>query len=98
MIANLVAANLTYRPVRTILSILLIAVPVTLMLTLVGLSRGFVDDSSRRTRGIGADIIVRDSSPFSMAISNMPEKLVERLHQVPHVIQAPVSLRISSCP
>ena len=59
--------NLTQRPVRTLLSILLIAVPVTLMLTLVGLSRGFVDDSSRRTRGIGADIIVRSSDPSAMA-------------------------------
>ncbi len=88
MIANLVAANLTYRPVRTILSILLIAVPVTLMLTLVGLSHGFVEDSSRRMRGSGADIVVRDTSPSSMALSNMPEKLVDRLHQLPHVTQA----------
>ena len=88
MIAQLVAANLNYRPVRTILSILLIAVPVTLMLTLVGLSQGFVEDSGRRMRGSGADIVVRDTSPTSMALSNMPEKLVERLHQVPHVTQA----------
>ncbi len=88
MIAKLVAANLTYRPVRTALSILLIAVPVTLMLTLVGLSHGFVDDSSIRTRGIGAHIIVRDSSPGTMLLSNMPEKLVDRLHQVDHVTQA----------
>ena len=58
------------------------------MLTLVGLSHGFVDDSSKRTRGIGADIIVRssDAIPGSMALSNMSEKLIGRLGQVQHVV------------
>ena len=90
MISSLVAANLSQRPVRTLLSVLLIAVPVTLMLTLVGLSHGFVNDSSRRTRGIGADIIVRssDAVPGNMALSNMSEKLISRLQQVPHVVAA----------
>ena len=86
MITRLVAANLSQRPVRTLLSVLLIAVPVTLMLTLVGLSHGFVADSSQRTRGIGADIFVRSDSPGSMALSNMSEKLVDRLKEVPHVV------------
>jgi putative ABC transport system permease protein len=90
VIASLVAANLSQRPVRTLLSILLIAVPVTLMLTLVGLSHGFVNDSSQRTRGIGADIIVRSSEAGAgtFALSNMSEKLVARLEQVPHVVAA----------
>lgn len=88
MISKLVVANLSQRPIRTFLSVLLIAIPVTLMLTLVGLSHGFVDDSSKRTRGIGADIIVRssDAIPGSMALSNMSEKLIGRLVQVPHVV------------
>ena len=88
MIASLVTANLSQRPIRTLLSVLLIAVPVTLMLTLVGLSHGFVADSVRRTRGIGADIIVRssDAVPGNMALSNMSEKLITRLEQVPHVV------------
>ena len=33
---------------RTLLSILLIGVPVTLILTLTGLSHGFVEDSRKR--------------------------------------------------
>ena len=84
----LVATNLAHRPTRTVLSILLIGVPVTLMLTLVGLSRGFVEDTSRRTRGIGADIIVRSTAPGTMSLNNMPDKLVTRLAQVPHVALA----------
>jgi putative ABC transport system permease protein len=69
------------------LSILLVAVPVTLILTLVGLSNGFVEDSSRRSRGVGADIAIRppDSSLMSFSINSMPEKIVQRLEQVPHV-------------
>lgn len=87
MISKLVVANLSQRPIRTFLSVLLIAIPVTLMLTLVGLSHGFVDDSSRRTRGIGADVIVRspDSRVGTVGLSNLPEKLIERLAQLPHV-------------
>jgi len=90
VITNLVAANLRQRPVRTLLSVLLIAIPVTLMLTLVGLSHGFVDDSSQRTRGVGADIVVRssDAVPGNMALSNMSEKLITRLAQLPHVAAA----------
>ncbi len=87
MIAKLVVANLTQRPIRTALSILLIAVPVTLMLTLVGLTHGFVSDSAHRARGIGADIIVRspDSAIMGLSLSNMSEKLVDRLGKIPHV-------------
>ncbi len=87
MIAKLIAANLTQRPVRTLLSVLLIAIPVTLMLTLVGLSHGFIQDSGTRTRGIGADIIVRspDSRIGTVGLSNLPVKLIDRLGQIPHV-------------
>ncbi len=37
-----------HRPLRTLLSVLMIAVPVTLILTLIGLSTGFVEDSRKR--------------------------------------------------
>jgi len=83
-------SNLQNRPVRTLLSILLIAVPVTLILMLVGLSRGFISDSASRARGVGADIIVRspDSAIMSLALSNMSERLSTRLEQLPHVVLA----------
>jgi putative ABC transport system permease protein len=87
VIAQLVYENVRHRPMRTALSALLIAVPVTLILTLVGLSQGFVRDSSSRARGIGADIFVRapDAAVMSFAANTIPEKLVARLAQVPHV-------------
>ncbi len=75
---------------RTALSTLLIAVPVTLILTLVGLSQGFVQDSTSRARGIGADIFVRapDAAAMSFTANTIPEKLVPRLAQVPHIAMA----------
>jgi putative ABC transport system permease protein len=87
VISKLIAANLTQRPVRTLLSVLLIAIPVTLMLTLVGLSHGFIQDSGTRARGVGADIIVRspDSHIGTVGLSNLPVKLINRLEQLPHV-------------
>jgi putative ABC transport system permease protein len=72
------------------LSILLIAVPVTLILTLIGLSRGFLEDSARRSRGVGADIVFRPPGTALMTLSGapMPERLVDALSHEPHVVQA----------
>lgn len=90
MILKLVWENVRFRPVRTLLSILLIAVPVTLILTLIGLSRGFLDDSKKRAEGVGADIIVRPpgSSLASFNGAPLPDKLVTLLSRQPHVTQA----------
>ena len=75
---------------RSLLSMFLIAVPVTLILCLVGLSRGMLDDSARRERGIGADIIVRPPQTSVMTLSGapIPEKLVDAIQQKPHVALA----------
>jgi putative ABC transport system permease protein len=65
LINKLVIENLKHRPVRTLLSVLAIAIEVTMILTLVGLSRGMLDDSARRARGVGADIWIRSNSRVS---------------------------------
>ena len=56
---------------RSLLSILLIGVPVTLILCLVGLSHGFIKDSQKRARGVGAEIMIRPKSS-SMRSSSSP--------------------------
>ena len=48
MTGKLVLENLKHRPMRSLLSILLIGVPVTLILCLVGISHGFIEDSQKR--------------------------------------------------
>ena len=90
MTVKLVVANLKHKPMRSLLSILLIGVPVTLILCIVGLSHGLIEDSQRRTRGIGADIVVRPkgSSFLSLSGAPLPQQMVAFLARQPHVRQA----------
>jgi len=87
----MVLSNLQHKPMRSLLSFLLIGVPVTLILTLVGLSTGMLQDSQDRARGIGADVIIRGSSASSITSSSgasIPEALVRKLEEQPHVTMA----------
>jgi putative ABC transport system permease protein len=72
------------------LSILLIAGPVTMILTLIGMSHGFVDESKKRYAGVGADILLRSPNSSLMGFSSaaLPAKVVEKLAGEPHVAQA----------
>jgi putative ABC transport system permease protein len=84
--AKIVFENVRHKPVRSLLSILLIGVPVTLILCLVGLSHGMLEDSQRRTRAIGADVIVRSpNSNFLSAGGGMKEEIAVPLERLPHV-------------
>ncbi len=88
MTNKIVFENLKHRPMRSLLSILLIAVPVTLILCLIGLSNGLLEDSQNRARGVGADVLVRGStasSAVSFSAATIPEKVVEKIEQQPHV-------------
>ncbi len=90
LINKLVIQNLKQRPVRSILSVLAIGLEVTMILTLVGLSKGMLSDSQRRARGVGADIWVRPSgsSALSFGSASIPEKMIGFLMQQPHVAVA----------
>lgn len=88
MIQKLVWENIKHRPLRTFLSALLIAIPVTLVLTLVGLSRGLISDSKRRAQGVGADILIRPKgSSYLTGLSGapIPEGMLAFLRKQPHV-------------
>ncbi len=90
MTFKLIFENMRYRPLRSLLSALLIAIPVTLILTLVGMSEGMLAESARRMRGIGADIMVRPSNSSFVGFSGAPlsENLVPALAKEPHVVLA----------
>lgn len=90
MINKLVLANLGHRPVRTTLSVLAIAVEVSMILTLVGVSYGTLDGTARRARGVGADIMVRPPGSSILALSTAPmsDKLVDFVASQPHVALA----------
>jgi putative ABC transport system permease protein len=71
------------------LSILLIAVPVTLILMLVGMTDGFLEGSKRRAEGVGFDILFRPKNTSlmsSMSSLSLPEAFVTQLAKEPHVV------------
>jgi putative ABC transport system permease protein len=91
MTGRIVLENLKHKPMRSLLSFLLIGVPVTLILTLVGLSYGMSEDAQRRARGIGADIVVRGtnaSSALSASGATLPEGFIPFFEKKPHVRMA----------
>ena len=88
MLNKLIFANLTHRPVRTLLSVLAIAVEVTMILTLVGVSHGTIDSTKNRAKAVGADIMVRPrgtSVISSLSGAPMSDKYLGLLLQQPHV-------------
>ena len=87
MINKLVVENLKHRPVRTLLSVIAISIQVTLVLALVGLSRGMLNDQARRAKGVGADILVRPPSG-AIIISGgqmLAEIIPKVIDKIPHV-------------
>ena len=88
MTGKLVLENLKHRPLRSLLSTLLIGVSVMLILTLVGLSYGMSEDSQRRQAGTGADVIIRGSDASSILTASsatIPETIIGKLEQQSHV-------------
>jgi putative ABC transport system permease protein len=93
LIYRLVFENLKHRPVRTVLSAIIIGIQVTMILTLVGLSHGMLEDVANRSRGSGGDIFVRP--PDSNLLGNsgtMAEGIVRVVRAVPHVTLATATL------
>lgn len=90
MINRLVFENLKHRKLRTGLSALSIGFQVTMILTVTGLSRGMLQDSVNRAKGVGADIWIKPPGASAISLSGafMPEKILEYFRGVPHVAQA----------
>jgi len=87
LINKLVFENLRHRPVRTLLSITAIGIQVTMVLTLVGVSRGILNDVAQRSRGVGADILVRAPGSSLIGFStNFSEKFIPFFRKQPHVV------------
>ena len=97
---RMIVANLVHRPLRSLISIIAVAVEVTLILLIVGLATGMLNDSRARTKGTGADVIVRP--PGSSAIigftgAPVPVKVADILHKQPHVVGvSPVAVNLIS--
>ncbi len=100
MMNKMIVANVVHRPIRSVISVVAIAVEVTLILVIVGLSLGILNDSKNRQAGIGADVLVRPpGSSFFSGISGAPVsiKVADVLRKAPHVVAvAPVVTQVST--
>jgi putative ABC transport system permease protein len=88
---KLVLSNLLHRPVRSLISIFAVAIEVVMILSIVAIMMGQVDDQRQRTNGVGADIIVWPSNAsilHGMGGAPMLAKNVEALRKMPHVTVA----------
>jgi putative ABC transport system permease protein len=85
---KLVIANLLHRPLRSIISVLAVAIEVIMILSIVGIFMGMLNDQKERTNGVGADLMLEPSgaSIFNgISGAPMPIKLAEPLRKLPHV-------------
>jgi putative ABC transport system permease protein len=83
--STLLWANLLQRPTRTAVSTFAVAMAVILILLLVGLSNGLLNDSASRTQNTGADIIFQPSGAslfFALNSGTLPIKLADRIATV----------------
>ena len=73
MIGYMISQNVLHRPLRTFITVLAVAVEVTLVIIVVGLTSGLLSESAKRTEGVGADIMVQPPpASVLMAFSGAP--------------------------
>ena len=91
---KLVFANLLHRPLRSLISVFAVAIEVVMILSIVAIFMGMLDDQKDRTNGIGADLVVSPSNAsFMNGVSGAPmsAKLAGYLVRLPHVaVAAPI--------
>lgn len=89
--ANLPAANMMHRKTRTAVSVLAVAMEVALVMLLVGLADGTLNDIADRLQNVGADVLFQppDASLLLGATSAvMPLKYIDIMRTVPEVKDA----------
>jgi putative ABC transport system permease protein len=85
---KLIFANLIRRPMRSIISVLAVAIEVIMILSIAAVFMGMLDSQKQRTNGIGADLMLLPSnaSMFNgLGSPSMPIRDMEVLSKLPHV-------------
>jgi putative ABC transport system permease protein len=97
---KLIFANLLHRPVRSVISVLAVAIEVIMILSIVAIFMGMLNDSKQRTNGIGADLMLlpSNSSMFTAVGSvSLPVVDADAIRRMPHVaIVSPAIQKIST--
>jgi putative ABC transport system permease protein len=100
LIGYMVMQNVFHRPLRTLITVIGIAVEVVLVILVVGLTTGLMSESAKRTEGVGADIMIQPpSASVFMTFSGapMPVAIANKIEQLPYVqAVAPVLVEFNS--
>jgi putative ABC transport system permease protein len=100
MMGHLVVRNLFHRPVRTLIGVAAVAVEVMLVVVIVGLTSGMLEETAKRIEGIGADIMLQSPSAqifLAFSGSPMPIKIADKLREMKYVkAVAPALLQFNS--
>jgi len=96
---KLILANLLHRPLRSLISVLAVAIEVVMMLTIIAIMMGQLTGQKRMNNGIGADLTVRPGNAMIFSgVSGAPisAKLSEYLVKLQHVtVASPVITNLS---
>lgn len=88
---KLVFGNVVHRPLRTLISVIAVAIEVVMILSIVAIMVGMLNNARNQTSGIGADIIVRPpNASFISSVGGapVPAKIADVLAKLPHVAVA----------
>ena len=100
MIGHIVVQNVMHRPVRTLITVIGVAVEVTLVILVVGLTTGLLTESAKRTEGVGADVMIQPPSASIWAAFSgapMPISIAKKLRMLDYVqAVAPVLVQFNS--
>jgi putative ABC transport system permease protein len=96
----MILRNIMHRPARTLITVIGVAVEVTLVILVVGLTTGLLTESAKRTEGVGADIMVQPPSASIWAAFSgapMPIAIAGKLEKLKYVqAVAPVLVQFNS--
>ena len=100
MIGYMISQNVLHRPVRTLITVIGVAVEVALVILVVGLTTGLLTESAKRTEGVGADMMIQPPSASIWAAFSgapMPISIAGRLRTLDYVqAVAPVLVQFNS--
>ncbi len=100
MVNRMILENILHRPIRTAVSVLAVAIEVGMVMLVVGMTTGLVNDTKRRVEGVGAEVLVQPpGASFLLGLTQapMPIKIGDRLLEIPHVLAvAPVLFQFNA--
>lgn len=89
MVNRMIFENIFHRPIRTLVSVLAVAIEVGMVMLVVGMTHGMLHETAKRVQGVGADVMVQPPGAslfFGLTQAPMPVQVGDRIAQIPHVL------------